>query len=199
MCDSETSASKRPFPLNVVPSPGGWTVAILMENGELNQLLKPGWREDNTQPYVFSSEDEAWSFIKQLFKFCLQQARLQHDSSDKVRNCTECGRVFRARFFDYCHDCLQANEFMLQQIWQGFYYLAGSEEGALHKAALLLKLPQEEFAQVPEAFQRMIQHHLALHSDLEKQRSQTAQQLRKHIAANTNTSGLRSSMLGRRT
>ncbi|WP_373531531.1 hypothetical protein [Vampirovibrio sp.] len=170
----DKAESKKPFPLNVVRLGEGWSVALLMENGENKQLLKPGWQGENKAPYLFNTEQEAWNFIKQMFNFCLQQSRMQHTTSEKIKNCGQCGKIFKATIFDHCHQCLQENEFVLQQIWQGFYYLAGSESGALQKAAFLLKIPYEDFAQVPEAFQAMVQKHLDLNIALEKSRSDRA-------------------------
>lgn len=174
MSDTSQPEAKKPFPLNVVPSPEGWSVAVFMENGEARQLLKPGWKDENNTPYFFQSEHEAWSFIKQMFNFCLQQARMQYTSSEKIKNCAQCNKVFKATLFEHCQQCIQENEFLLQQIWQGFYYLAGSESGALQKAAFLLKIPYEEFAQVPDAFQAMVRKHLEMNMALEKTRSQRA-------------------------
>jgi hypothetical protein len=169
---------KRPFPLSVVPAPGnGWFIVISLENGEVTRLLKPGWREDATHPYWFPSEQEAWDFIKQLFYFCIQQAHMQLLHTDKILNCKQCGRIFRARFFQYCHDCMQGNEFMLQQIWQGFYYLAGSQEGALHKISLLLKISGDEFTQIPEAFKVIVQKQLAIYAEMENQKNKPAKRL----------------------
>jgi hypothetical protein len=175
---------KRAFPLSVVPAPGnGWYIVISLENGKTNRLLKPGWTSDATHPYQFASEQEAWDFIKQLFYFCIQQAHMQLLSTDKILNCKQCGRVFRARFFEYCHQCMQGNEFMLQQIWQGFYYLAGSEEGALHKISMLLKISKDEFTQVPEAFKLIVQKQLTLYSEMEKRKNTPSKQLLKGLKA----------------
>lgn len=165
----DNATTKKHFPLSVVSAPGkGWYVVIMLENGERNQLLKPGWSEDATHPYVFASEQEAWNFIRQLFYFCIKQAHMQFLCTDKILNCKQCGRVIRAKYFEYCTSCMQDNEFMLQQIWQGFYYLTGSAEGALQKIGLLLKLSKEEFSQVPEAFQIIVQRQLELHDELEQ-------------------------------
>lgn len=183
--------AKKPFPLNVVPTREGWSVAIFLENGEHKQLLKPGWKDEKNAPYFFPSEYEAWNFIKQMFSFCLQQSRMQYTNSEKIRNCTQCGKVFKATVLEHCHQCLQENEFILQQIWQGFYYLCGSESGALQKAAFLLKIPYEEFAQVPDAFQVMVRRHLDLSLELERgrlERSKLAAEI-----ANVPPTGLRSS------
>lgn len=175
MNDIRPPESKKPFPLNVVPSPEGWSIAVFMESGETRQLLKPGWKDEKNAPYYFASEQEAWNFIKQMFNFCLKQARMQHTGTEKIKNCAQCNKVFRATLFEHCQQCLQENEFILQQIWQGFYYLAGSESGALQKAAFLLKIPYEEFSQVPDAFQAMVSKHLELNVALEKSRTQRAQ------------------------
>lgn len=183
--------TKKPFPLNVVRLGEGWSVALLMENGENRQLLKPGWKDENNTPYLFQTEYEAWNFIKQMFNFCLQQARMQHTAVEKIKNCGQCGKVFKAAVFDHCHQCLQENEFILQQIWQGFYYLTGSESRALQKAAFLLKIPYEDFAQVPDAFQAMVSKHLELNVALEKNRSDRSR-LATEIASSS-VSGLHSS------
>lgn len=182
---------KKTFPLNVVRLREGWSVALLMENGENKQLLKPGWKDENNTPYLFQTEHEAWNFIKQMFNFCLQQARMQHTPLEKIKNCGQCGKVFKAAVFDHCHQCLQENEFILQQIWQGFYYLAGSESGALQKAAFLLKIPYEDFAQVPDAFQAMVRKHLELNVALEKNRSDRSRMATE--IASSPVAGLRSS------
>lgn len=192
MLEPKSSVGKKPFPLNVVPTGEGWRVAILLENGDNNHLLKPGWKDDKNSPYLFASEQEAWNFIKQLFSFCLQQSKMQMTPTEKIKNCAQCGKVFKATLFEYCHQCLQENEFMLQQIWQGFYYLSGSKEGALQKAAFLLKIPYEEFAQVPDAFQAMVRKHLELNMELEKYREH--QQTKTNLSGSAHPSiGLRSS------
>lgn len=176
--------NKKAFPLSVIPAPGqGWYVGITLENGERNQLLKPGWTEDSTHPYVFASENEAWDFIRQLFYFCIKQAHMQFLNTDKILNCKQCGRIIRARYFEYCPQCMQGNEFMLQQIWQGFYYMTGSAEGALQKITLLLKLSKEEFSQVPEAFQIIVQRQLELHDELERRTRSATKTLAKKIEA----------------
>lgn len=191
MSEVQPAEAKKPFPLNVVRIKEGWSVAIFMENGDSKQLLKPGWKDEKNTPYLFQTEYEAWNFIKQMFSFCLQQARMQYTTSEKIKNCGQCGKVFKATVFDHCHQCLQENEFILQQIWQGFYYLAGSESGALQKAAFLLKIPYEDFAQVPDAFQAMVRKHLELNVELEKCRSERSR-LASEIAGSP-ISGLRSS------
>lgn len=185
-------SDKKPFPLNVIHSGEGWSIAILSESGENRQLLKPGWKGEKTASYQFPTEQAAWNFLKQMFNFCLQQSRMQHTASEKIKNCSQCGAVFKATVFDHCHHCLQENEFVLQQIWQGFYYLAGSEKGALQKAAFLLKIPYEEFAQVPDAFQAMVQRHLELNLALEKAREERLQQQKVEIPGSEQAKGLRS-------
>jgi hypothetical protein len=72
---------------------------------------------------------------------------------------------------------------MLQQIWQGFYYMTGSAEGALQKITLLLKLTREEFSQVPEAFQTIVQRQLELHDELERKTRSVTKTLAKKIQA----------------
>jgi hypothetical protein len=176
----------------VIHSGEGWSIAILAENGENRQLLKPGWKGEKTASYQFPTEQAAWNFLKQMFNFCLQQSRMQHTASEKIKNCGQCGAIFKATVFDHCHRCLQENEFVLQQIWQGFYYLAGSEKGALQKAAFLLKIPYEEFAQVPDAFQAMVQRHLELNMALEKAREERLQQQKVVIPGSEQARGLRS-------
>lgn len=176
--------SKKAFPLSVVTAPGqGWYVVITKENGERNQLLKPGWADDDTHPYIFDSEQEAWDFIRQLFYFCIKQAHMQLLNTDKILNCKQCGRIIRAKYFEYCHQCMQGNEFMLQQIWQGFYYMTGTAEGALQKITLLLKLSQEEFSQVPDAFKIIVQRQLELHDELERNSKSASKTLAKKIQA----------------
>lgn len=191
MSESSHTSEKKPFPLNVVHTREGWGIAILTESGEQRQLLRPGWQGEHTMAYQFGSEQEAWNFLKQMFHFCLQQARMQHTASEKIKNCCQCGAVFKATFFEHCHRCLQENEFVLQQIWQGFYYLAGSEKGALQKAAFLLKIPYEDFAQVPDAFQAMVKRHLELNTALEKAREERLQ-LQKPCSTPLKEQGLRS-------
>jgi hypothetical protein len=178
--------NKKVFPLSVTPAPSqdqGWYVVITLENGERNRLLKPGWSDDDTHPYVFASEQEAWDFIRQLFYFCIKQAHMQFLTTDKILNCKQCGRIIRAKYFEYCATCMQGNEFMLQQIWQGFYYMTGSAEGALQKITLLLKLTREEFSQVPEAFQTIVQRQLELHDELERKTRSVTKTLAKKIQA----------------
>ncbi len=193
MTETASSEAKKPFPLNVVRCAEGWSVAIFMENGASKQLFKPGWKDEKNAPYFFASESEAWNFIKQMFNFCLQQSKMQYTQSEKIKNCAQCGKVFRTSFFEHCVDCLQENEFVLQQMWQGFYYLAGSEAGALQKAAFLLKIPYEDFAQVPEAFQAMVRRHLALNMELEKSRVKQRGQVLMELTQNS-AQGLRSSL-----
>lgn len=175
MRESGSPVEKRPFPLDVVRFAEGWAVVVYREDGSHWHLLKPGWQEEKHLPYIFDSEEQAWRFVRDLFMFCIKQARLQHRNTDKVMNCEQCGRVIRAKFFEYCHQCLQENEFMFQQIWQGFYYLTGSSESALHRMALLLKVPVEQFSHVPQAFKTMVQRHLDLYLSMESQRNQGLQ------------------------
>ena len=158
---------KKSFPLNIAPAPGGYFMVITTENGQKTQLLKPGKCEAQSQPYLFETQQDAWNFIKELFFFCIKQSHSQCLHTDKILNCKQCGRVFRAKIFDYCPGCMQSNEFMLQQIWQGFYHMTGSESNTLDKMALLLKIAKEDFALMPEAFQTIVQRQLALHQEME--------------------------------
>ena len=177
---------QKPFPLSLAPAPGGWYIVILLENGERNRLLKPGGRDDDddeTIPYLFHTQQEAWEFIKELFSFCLKQARMQCLHTDKIINCIQCGRVFRAKFFDCCTSCMKDNEFMLQQIWQGFYYLTGSEASTMRKISLLLKLSEEDFSLMPEAFKTIVQRQLTIFSDESDKRKSPDQQLAKLVKA----------------
>lgn len=171
---SEDSVN-RAFPLDVIQVPGGWGIVVYLRNGQEWNLMKPGWQEERHTPYVFQTDEDAWRFLKRLFLFCLQQRHLQFRETDKVMNCEECGRVFRARYFRVCGECLQKNEFMMQQIWQGFYYMTGSQEAALEKMSLLLKIPIEQCAQIPLAFNDMVKCNLNWHLQWEKEQLAKAQ------------------------
>jgi hypothetical protein len=172
---------KKRFPLSIAPAPGGYFMIIALENGQTNKLLRPGKTADSTQPYLFASQQEAWNFVKELLYFCLKQACSQCLHADKILNCKQCRRVFRAKFFDYCPRCMQGNEFMLQQIWQGFYHMTGSESSTMQKVALLLNISKEDFSLMPEAFQKIVQRQLWLHTEMENRAKSPDQQLCKII------------------
>lgn len=175
---------KKQFPLRLAPAPGGWHMVIALENGESNRLLKPGYKEETTQPYLFASQQEAWDFVKQLFYFCIRQSNMQSIAPDNIFNCKQCGRIFRANFFDHCSPCMQGNEFMLQQIWQGFYHMTGSEESAMQKVSQLLKIPEEDFAKIPTGYRTIVQRQLELYTEIENRKNSPAQKLGKMIKAN---------------
>lgn len=162
-------SQKRDFPLEVVQVPGGWSVVVYLRNNQEWSLMKPGWHDERHTPYVFKTSDEAWAFLRRLFQFCLQQHRTLYKKADRIMNCDQCGRVFRARYFRNCSECLQQNEFMLQQIWQGFYYMSGTQQGALEKMALLLDMPLEQVQQIPVAFGSMVRKNLEWHLEVERQ------------------------------
>ncbi len=158
--DGRGQTKKQHFPLEVMAFPGGWGVVVYLENGKTWNLLKPGWQEEKHQPYLFETSDEAWRFLKEMFMFCLKQHHAKYLEQNKIINCDQCGRIFRARFSSYCPECLQRNEFMLQQIWQGFYYRSGSDEEAFKKLSMLLKIPVEQLQRVHSAFGTMVNRNL---------------------------------------
>lgn len=173
---SQQPNRKRPFPLNVTPIKEGWGIVVYQRDGTLWQLIKPGWQAERKQPYVFPDPEAAWDFVKRVFTFCLNQERLQSVNSNQVSNCEQCRKIFRGRYH-YCPECLQENEFLLQQIWQGFYYLTGSDDHAMHKMSSMLKIPMESFDQVPDALGVMAKRHATL-SDTQaaiRNQQQTAQ------------------------
>lgn len=160
--------NEKPFPLDIVRLGDGYGIIVFLENGERWRLMKPGWQEDQTSPYVFATAAQAWGFLRDMFLFCLKQRHTQYAASDKIINCDYCGKVFRPRFFSYCPQCLQQNENVLQQVWQGFYHMTGSQDATLHKVALLLKISSDEFVNVPDAFNQMVKNHLQYYLTLDK-------------------------------
>jgi hypothetical protein len=170
---------KKPFPLRLAPVPGGWHMVIHLENGQSHPLLKPGRTAEDTQAYLFGSQQEAWRLIKKLFYFCMTQTPTQGLSITAIVSCKQCARTFRAKFFDCCAQCLQSNEFMLQQLWQGFYYLTDPEDSTLQKVYRLLKISGEEFARMPEGYKTIVQHQLLLYTDIENRKSSPEQRLGK--------------------
>jgi hypothetical protein len=166
MSGSPQTVSNRPFPLDVVAVSDQWAIVVRLEDGSAWHLLKPGWTEDRQAPYVFSSPEEAWGFLRRTFLFCLKQRHSQYLQTDKIMNCEHCGRIMRARFFRYCFECLQENEQALHQVWQGFYYLTGSQEATLHKLSMLLRIPPEQLTTLPDAFGRLVRHNMALADEL---------------------------------
>jgi hypothetical protein len=153
----------RPFPLDVVRVPSGFGIVVYLQDGVTWNLLKPGWENERADPYIFPTAEQAWNFLRDIFMFCLKQHHTQYLTTDKIMNCEHCGRIIRARFYRFCPQCLQENEFLFQQIWQGFYHMTGSDNAALQRLLLMLKIPPEHFTGLPDAFGSLVKRNLEAH------------------------------------
>jgi len=142
-----------PFPLSVDPFRHGWCITVHLQDGRHWQLLKPGWDFEASAPYVFESPGEAWDFLRKIFLFCLKQQNPYHD---KLCNCPNCGKVYRARFLTACEDCTMVNDLLMQQIWQGLYYMSGSYDEVIMRMAMLLNISPQTLMNIKSAYAMIV-------------------------------------------
>ena len=82
---------------------------------------------------------------------------------------------------EYCTLCIEDNEILLQQLWQGFQYKIDDEATPAEKITLILSASDEEFQQIPELFKVHVQKQLAIDTELDSQAISPARQLSKII------------------
>ena len=176
------------FPINFAPATGGYVMLITLENGVQLKLLQHNPETEETEPYRFLSQQEGWVFLRELFHFALKLDNGHCLFSDKILHCLECHRVFRAKQSYYCPACTQKNEFLLQQVWEGFAHIRGHDNTALKKIEVLLHANEEAFSLIPQGFQTIVQRKLSLFVDLEQPDQKPDMQLAKIIKSRRSSS-----------
>ncbi|MBX2859910.1 MAG: hypothetical protein KTR14_01655 [Vampirovibrio sp.] len=159
----------RDFPFDVIQVSNGWCVVVYLRNGKPWNLLKPGWDKESNQPYLFESQDKAWQFLKNLFLFSLQCQHNHYAGADKVINCRQCRKIFRAKFYPVCHECLQENEHYLHQLWQGFYYMTGKDDATLQRMSVLLNIPVDKLKMIHHGYANIVSQNIQQQLSLEEE------------------------------
>jgi len=173
---------KKHFPLALVPAPRGWNLQVSQANGNSIRLIKPGRRNDAGVPYLFASQQDAWNTVKELFSLFLKSEKADESTNkDKLRNCKQCQRIFRAKHLEYCSLCIEDNELLLQQLWEGFQGKPNDGYTPAEKIILILNASDEEFQQIPELFKVHVQKQLAIDAESDNQSVSPARQLSKLI------------------
>ena len=154
MADGNSHAPQPPpFPLSVDPFRGGWCVTVHQQNGQRWYLLKPGWSAETADPYVFCTAAEGWAFLRKVFLFCTRQ---HNPHNDMLCNCPSCGKVYRGRFLTACEDCTMTNDYLMQQIWQGLYYMSGSYDEVIARMAMLLNISPDKLLNIKSAYAMLV-------------------------------------------
>jgi hypothetical protein len=176
------------FPLSLIPAPRGWHMLITGPTGQTDRLFKPARRDEPEIPCLFVSQQEAWTFVKERFSLILLSHKpLETFQTEKMRNCKQCDRIFKATNLDFCPHCMKDNQLILQQLWQGFQQEEDPEYTDLQKITAILSCSLEDFANIPELFKSQVQQQLALEEQLENEAPSPARQLSRIIRSRANS------------
>jgi hypothetical protein len=84
--------------------------------------------------------------------------------------------------------CLKDNEFVLQQLWQGFQLKSDPDFTDQQKITVILNSSDQDFSQIPELFKTLVQQQLALEAEKANETPSPARQLSRIIRSRADNS-----------